>query len=733
MKKVININFKGRVIPIEETAFEQLQQYIESLRRYFANEEGRDEIINDIEDRIAELFDEDLKKGNACITDESVNNILNSMGRVEDFAEMDNEPSLASGAANGGSKTYSSAATDEPRGSMSRNANDKVLGGVCSGIAHYLKIDPTIIRVLFVLFTLGYGTGLLIYIILWAVLPQRELKSNIKKRLFRDPDQRVIGGVAGGLANYFNIAVWIPRIVFLSPIILGAVGSLFRNMFFWGFDSDFPRIFLGAGLGSTLFFTYIILWIVLPKASSAADKLQMRGEKIDVGSISKAVKEDLKKMGDDVKSGAQRVGEQMKEGAAVMGEEVKERAQAFASEARPVAQRTSYGIANAIGMLFKIFFLFIAGIIAFCLLMILFGFTIIGVVAWPLKDYVIEGGTQNFAIWGTLVFFLLVPAVAFFVWVVRKIFGIKSKRSYLGYVFGALWLVGWVCLFLLISTVGASLSARTEVPETISITQPADKMVVTVSEPEVSYSGHYWWIHEDGDGGGWDVNDDSLKLSTIRPQIEQSNDSNYSVQIVRRSYGQSKQQAADKANKISYKVNYKDGVLDLGSYMAIAKTDKFRGQHVNVVIKIPVGKKIVFEKSVARKLNPVNYRFTQKNRWNRMSEDWDVDVYTDFEYSSDVDYIMTVDGLRRVDGKDKEKYKYNKNGSEDKTDELKDIEREKEELKQREDELKKNTDSSRYRYQPGGNQKPDTTKTKAIASYKNTDAVFHQPITVSAL
>ncbi|HMH22069.1 MAG TPA: hypothetical protein VK563_09845, partial [Puia sp.] len=63
MKKIININFHGRVVPIEETAYEILQEYIESLRKYFANEEGRDEIINDIENRFAELFSEFLKKG----------------------------------------------------------------------------------------------------------------------------------------------------------------------------------------------------------------------------------------------------------------------------------------------------------------------------------------------------------------------------------------------------------------------------------------------------------------------------------------------------------------------------------------------------------------------------------------------------------------------------------------------------------------------------------------------
>src|SRR3954470_16840763 len=91
MKKVININFQGRVIPIEETAFELLKQYIESLRRYFANEEGRDEIINDIEGRIAELFSERLKKGSICITDEDVNTVIAGMGRPEDFEAQEIE------------------------------------------------------------------------------------------------------------------------------------------------------------------------------------------------------------------------------------------------------------------------------------------------------------------------------------------------------------------------------------------------------------------------------------------------------------------------------------------------------------------------------------------------------------------------------------------------------------------------------------------------------------------
>jgi PadR family transcriptional regulator PadR len=91
MKKIININLSGRVIPIEDIAYEKLQQYIESLRRYFANEEGRDEIINDIEGRIAELMSDKVRKGAESITDSDVEEIISSMGRVEDFEAADQE------------------------------------------------------------------------------------------------------------------------------------------------------------------------------------------------------------------------------------------------------------------------------------------------------------------------------------------------------------------------------------------------------------------------------------------------------------------------------------------------------------------------------------------------------------------------------------------------------------------------------------------------------------------
>jgi phage shock protein PspC (stress-responsive transcriptional regulator) len=82
------------------------------------------------------------------------------------------------------SSSQQSSAAAEPRGSLFRNESDKILGGVCSGLAHYLRIDPTIVRILFAIITFGgFGTGFLLYIILWIVLPAKGMRNNVRRRL----------------------------------------------------------------------------------------------------------------------------------------------------------------------------------------------------------------------------------------------------------------------------------------------------------------------------------------------------------------------------------------------------------------------------------------------------------------------------------------------------------------------------------------------------------------------
>ena len=146
MKKIININLSGRVIPIEDAAYETLQRYIESLRRYFSNEEGRDEIINDIESRVAELMNDKIRLGSTAVTEADVEGIISAMGRIEDFEPIEGKEAFEGTSAGGNT------ASDAPfmnikmkKGRLYRDRNDKFLGGVCAGIASYMNVDPTMV------------------------------------------------------------------------------------------------------------------------------------------------------------------------------------------------------------------------------------------------------------------------------------------------------------------------------------------------------------------------------------------------------------------------------------------------------------------------------------------------------------------------------------------------------------------------------------------------------------
>ena len=199
MKKVISINFQGQVIAIEETAFEILTQYVESLKSYFSHEEGGDEIVNDIENRIAELFGNRLKHGINCITDEDVEAIIAGIGKPEDFdTEYEETAHPGTGDKNAQQPHFSSElpknqpAEEKQSRSLRRDTNNKMIAGVCSGLANYFKIDPAWMRLIFVLF---FSVLFWVYIVLWIVLKAEPLDWSGIKRLYRNPGDRVLGGV----------------------------------------------------------------------------------------------------------------------------------------------------------------------------------------------------------------------------------------------------------------------------------------------------------------------------------------------------------------------------------------------------------------------------------------------------------------------------------------------------------------------------------------------------------
>lgn len=644
MKKIININLSGRVIPIEDSAYESLQAYIESLRRYFANEESRDEIINDIESRIAELLHEKVRKGAEAVTDADVKEVIASMGTVEDFEAEEKEnvaSSTASSSQESNQQNYTYA-EKKPRGRLYRDSNDRFIGGVCSGIASYLNVDPAVVRLLFAIIGFGTGIGFLAYIILWIVLPPKDLDGYRGKRLYRNPDDRVLGGVAGGLAAYFDKKSSGIRLIFAAPILLNIFISIISG-FRW--DTDFD-LALNIGFGSlsgTFILTYIILWIVLPEANSDYEKMEMRGEKVDVNRIRQNVKEGMGNMkermkgwGEEVKESAQNIGNKAKEFAGTRGK-------AFASEVNETVRRGGGGLGHAIAVLFKVFFLFIAGVIAFSLFVSLIALLFGGIAWWPINNFLWTSKWQQIFAWGTLIFFLVVPLIGFVTWIVRRIIRAKSRNNYLGWTFGGLWSIGWIAMILFVSTMVKDFREYEHVDTPLAITQPANgKLIVAVSQPELEYSGSFGWMNEGRDG--WDLSSDTLKIAAVKFNVKASTDDQYRVFVKRYSFGRTNEEATTRAEKIQFTAVSRDSVLDLGNGYAIGKESKFRGQNIEIEIQVPAGKKLRFDKSVSDKLNSIHIQVKKGGRRNRIT---DVEINNDendFWYRPDVDYVMGIDG-----------------------------------------------------------------------------------------
>jgi len=655
MKKIININLSGRVIPIEDSAYESLQRYIESLRRYFNNEEGRDEIINDIESRIAELMNDTIKKGASAITDEDIEAIKHSMGRVEDFEKADAEEKAAASStstASSGSYQKETAQPKRAKGRLYRDSSDKFLGGVCAGIANYMNVDPAIVRLIFAIITFGgFGMGILIYILLWIILPVRDLDTYVGKRLFRNPDDRVISGVAGGLAAYFNKPSWAFRLIFATPLILNILFGVLNGIFFYWQRDIFPNIFIGSFSG-TFVLAYIILWIVLPEASSPFEKMEMRGEKVDVNRIRQNVKEGMSDLKDKMEGFGQEVKSTAQQWSSKASEFANTRGKAFASDMASTGRPVANGCLHAIGVLFKAFFIFIAGCITLALFAALMAIIFGGVAWWPINNFLWTSNLQKVLAWGTIVFFFGVPIIGFMTWLIRRIVRVRSRSRYLGWIFGGLWVIGWICAISFAASMAKDFREYERVQSDIPLaTTGYEKMIVRVNEPEIRYSGSFGWMREDHTG--WDISEDTMKYNNVKVHVEKSADSLYHAVVYKYSFGSSERDAQNRADRIVFNAGMQDSILNMSSGIGIDRFSKFRGQGVIMEIQVPVGKKIRFDQSLVDAYNPwvVKRNYRSDNYWNRRRDynvDWDYDY--NFDWDENVDYVMTSEGkLVRTD------------------------------------------------------------------------------------
>ena len=259
MKKTLNINIGSRVFNIDEDAYDLLSRYLESIKKYFQKINIDDDVFQDIENRISEKFNSILKNRESLNIDD-INNIIKEMGTLDDFKEAYNDFDT-----NDFNNQNNESKTTGKRKRIYRNTSDKVIAGVASGLANYFSVDPIIFRLIFIV-SLFTGFGLIAYLIFWIGIPANDSgKINENKRLYRDGDNEILGGVAYGLGNYFGIDPAIVRVFFILSIFFGGLGIL----------------------------AYLILWVSIPEAKTVGEKMNMKGYPLTLENIEKFFKEKL--------------------------------------------------------------------------------------------------------------------------------------------------------------------------------------------------------------------------------------------------------------------------------------------------------------------------------------------------------------------------------------------------------------------------------------------------------
>ncbi|WP_405605729.1 PspC domain-containing protein [Polaribacter sp. Asnod1-A03] len=516
MNKTININLGGFFFHIDELAYQKLKRYLESISRSLSDDpQGKNEIIADIEARISELLSEKITDARQVVNEGDIDDIIKIMGQPEDYAEAE--------------ETY-----NESSYSYSRN------------------------------------------------------NSNGKK-LFRDGEDKFLGGVASGIAHYFDIdTIWI-RLGLLA-------------------------LFFGAGFGVIL---YIILWILLPEAKTTAEKLQMEGEPVNIDNIEKKIREEFTNVSENVKDFANNASEKIKGGASEFSEKMN---QTFSGKTKKnnglqdfidTLGKVILAIFKVIGKIIGVIIIFVSA--AVILSLIIGGFSL-GSLEWLNVDgeflqYPPFFYDSELPIWLlTLCGFVLVgiPFLLLFILGLRILSSnVKKISKPTSLTLTGIWIV---CLLVVIfrgiefgsshSTYGQS-SGRSN----INIVKNDTLNLKIVNDDEIFYrhnlrsTSHKEEVYID--------HKQMVYSNNVNIKVKKSNSEESYIVIVKESRGQNKSNASFNAEKINYKYKIEGNTLVLDAYYLSNFKNMWKHEEVDITIFIPENVTIYFDNSVKHFLDDV--------------------------------------------------------------------------------------------------------------------------------
>ena len=467
MNKTININLAGIIFHLDEVAYEKFKTYLSNVKTALGKEESGEEIIADIEARIAEIFHLRMKEnGRQVVGLPDVEFIIETLGQPEAFVD---------------------------------------------------QIE---------------GEG-----------PQKSAKET--RRFFRNQDEKVMGGVCSGIGAYFDIdPVWI-RVLFLILLFFTGIG----------------------------FITYVILWAAIPEAKTTAQKLQMRGEAVNLNNIEKL----FTKVEDYTSS-----------------EKIKSGVNSFVSF-----------VVNGIGSVFSFVFKFIGVLLAIfgALIAFVLIITLLGIFGstWNFEGFnflsfngyiygldgaqaIFGGGWRLLALRAGTLLTLLLPLFALVVFL-AKIFGRELTNSKLLSFSGiASFIVGLILIF--ISAGSLITDFRERATETDQITLSGLSFDITAD------------ILEDEQGFFFDVEDELLHIENVRFNIEASRSSTASLELKHAASGRNHSEARARAQSFDYPTAQEGEALRLSEYFTVPKESLYRGQDLKVTLRLPVGATVYLDESI---------------------------------------------------------------------------------------------------------------------------------------
>ena len=510
MNKTIQINLAGRSLQIDESAFSTLQDYLERVQSSLKDQEGSEEIFQDVEARMAELFEEKLTNGRQVISIDDVTAVIKIMGSPEEYR-------------------IGSDSSDEQEGET---------------------IRP-------------------------------------KKRIFRDPDNRIIGGVAGGLGAYFG----------LDPI-------LFRAVFL---------ILLWTGSGVI---AYLILMLVIPRAKTTAQRLQMRGEAVNLSNIERSVSDELKKAGQIIDDQTERL-----------------RKRGFFDNAGKMARTIADFIGNILQLIAKAILRILSValiILGGFLLWLLIGIGMAGSFELNGTSFRAVDLLQNLfdspwiyypAISGLLLCCLF-PLLFGTAVLIRRLFKLPRINPLIGRLTLGLSLLG--LLLFVVSLVSAAQEFRvngsTEEVVMLEYDHKQHIEVIAAQDPEGKPVEMDMTVNGE-EIDGWIIGEKSHYIRRVVFDVASTRSDAPFIQIEKRSKGRSERNAQLNALEAEYAVYETDSLLELPLYYALQKDRLFRFQGIKATIYLPVGYSIRFGSEFETPLSLVETEDDlYQNTW-RMTEE----------------------------------------------------------------------------------------------------------------